>query len=118
MISKELLSEALGKEMLKHDSNFIKCVECAMGYGNLLHINYVNGNGIICLYTINIYELAHKCKEWCRLKSNHFLYSYVVKDGGMCHIYDPFSERVLTLQAETEPEAIFKAGEWILNEIY
>jgi hypothetical protein len=62
---------------------------------------------------INIYELAHKCKEWLK---NNVSNSFSGFDNGhrfFCHIenyniQDRFYE-------DTEHEAIFKACQWILD---
>ena len=75
-------------------------------------------NSGIAYREIDIHELAHKCKEWAW--SNHKLSiisgytisgnivaNIMIKHMNMCeHHY----------KADTEPEAIFKACEWILKE--
>lgn len=66
---------------------------------------------------INIYELAHKCKEWAKLK--YFIdidsHSGCARWGAeaVSHNGRPsvFYEQVFI--GRTEPEAIFKACEWI-----
>lgn len=74
----------------------------------------------------NIYELAHKCKEWAVMLQpnkqalssyprwgNHTCYSET--DG---HYY--ICQHLVTgaqFEAETEPEAIFKACQWLLDNI-
>ena len=58
----------------------------------------ISNNILICLigdgseYRLNIHELAHKCKEWA------CTYKYLLESGS------------------TEPEAIFKACQWILDQ--
>ena len=64
---------------------------------------------------INIYELAHKCKEWAD-SIGYILYSAI--HGYECYIdgrsfIDNTPVRFL---AESEPEAIFKACQWILTK--
>lgn len=53
VISKELLSEVLGYEVLKIG----KVVEGTLGYSYNSSIGYINTR-------IDIYELEHKCKQW------------------------------------------------------
>ena len=110
MISKALLSEVL-KETIREvykigsNSNFKQ--------NTLLFKLY--GSGELC--HINIYELAHKCKEWA-LSKNYILQSSIEIDCGYCEIsYIVLNqvEKVL-ITAESEPEAVFKACEWILNK--
>ena len=107
-ISKELLSMILGEKAYD-----IKCVS----------------DNIISFYTdydqyeeINIYELAHKCKEWA------FNNGYELRNGRdidvkeeLCYFCEYKQERQLDYAnsdyflAETEPESIFKACQWILD---
>ena len=119
MISKELLSEVLdlkypiriihhfckGQNVLNYDLH----VECALFQES-----------------INIYELAHKCKEWAWEKHSLMLFQtqyfpkvyYGVKD-----LKTPMEDFISKVpqcdrfSADTEPEAIFKACEHILKEI-
>lgn len=101
--SKELLSEVLDK-----------------GKGSITKIEY-NPSKTIVEYeqlerywnSINTYELAHKCKEWAH-KLGFMVQSYQYNTKARvdllksCDIDEIFIE-------ETEPEAIFKACEWILE---
>lgn len=74
---------------------------------------------------INIYELAHKCKEWARTQD------YYIQTGNRLDgttRYDVLSARIdidfedyddseiFSEIYDTEPEAIFKACEWILEQ--
>ena len=65
--------------------------------------------------TINIYELAHKCKEWA-LFEGHILSSWMTNPMNEieCCCRSNNIDRY-PFQANTEPEAIFKACEWILE---
>jgi hypothetical protein len=56
---------------------------------------------------INIYELAHKCKEWAFKHHNIILWSGL----NTCHYHTPIIEKSFT--KDTEAEAIFKACQWI-----
>ena len=78
--------------------------------------------------SINIYELAHKCKEWAW--KNEFLIRSRSTFGsgfefGYCeieHIHDGWTDEFFTKKllnkyenSITEPEAILKACQWILK---
>lgn len=71
--------------------------------------------------SINIYELAHKCKEWA-FEQGYELFSRILSNDhqmtGNCLVIrvesDP--ETVLKItNGSTEPEAIFLACNWILE---
>ena len=68
-------------------------------------------------YWINIYELAHKCKEWAILNGGYNIWSSGY--GKECYIdgrrFKEFEN--IRFLAASEPEAIFKACEWILEQI-
>ena len=112
MISKELLSEI--------------CQTNLMSLGKL----EVVGSDI-CLYDCsmqpdiymcwNIYELAHKCKEWAYIQG-YVLFSKIRLNSSYasCYfdimgIHDYEDDFHNDFRAETEPDAIFKACEWILD---
>ena len=105
MISKELLSEVLKIDDIVHIQK--------EGI-NYLFISRANNQAII----INIYELAHKCKDWAYSKDYSYLsgrddiffhsYKYICSVG----IDESSTE---DFYADTEVEAIFKACQWILD---
>lgn len=103
--SKELISEVLSKEV--EEERFIDSNS----------LTYVN-SGIY--EDINIYEFAFKCKEWAKLK--HFIdidsHSGCARWGAeaVSHNGRPsvFYEQVFI--GRTEPEAIFKACEYIMEK--
>ena len=113
MISKELLGEVLKADIRKINNSILD--------GNL----YYYKTFVKCKSKINIYELAHKCKEWAvNLSPNkHALSSYprwsdirnYKKTNGSYYICQHLVSGV-QFEAESEPEAIFKACEWILNK--
>ena len=80
------------------------------------------GSGFYRNHTINIYELAHKCKEWALSKgyilmskprtSSNFATCVFCKNGKCDYEDDLWND----FRAGTESEAIFKACEWILNQ--
>ncbi len=112
MISKELLSEI--------------CQTNLMSLGKL----EVVGSDI-CLYDCsmqpdiymcwNIYELAHKCKEWASINSYALESSIHMQPKrnsvAGCQIHWRYeTEDLPYFEADTEPEAIFKACQWILDK--
>ncbi|MFW9625124.1 MAG: hypothetical protein ACMV1K_00155 [Sulfurospirillum sp.] len=114
--SKELLSEVLGK-----DAKFHKYIE---DRSVVLYIQ-----DIADCREINIYELAHKCKEWASLYgydlfshrfNEHASYAYL--DLDMKNVvpsnnkYIFIGNYIKEFEADTEPEAIFKACEWIMEQ--
>lgn len=126
MIPKYVLKEVLFyKEKYKDQTEISRLVP------NEHYIEYtyeVTGNpyNYITHDKINIYELAHKCKEWAaNLSPNkHALSSYprwgdirnYKKTNGSYYICQHLVSGV-QFEAETEPEAIFRACEWILEQV-
>ena len=114
MISKELLSKVLEEnisEVYKMGSN------PNFKQNTLLFKLY--GCGELC--NINIYELAHKCKEWAytqgyiifsKIRLNSSYASCYFHNIGKHDYEDNFHN---DFRAETESEAIFKACQWILD---
>ena len=105
MISEELLSEVLGikKEVMSiaiRENNIIPC-----------------NQGIPIATPINIYELAHRCKEWA-LKSGYQLHS-AMRNGAfsICILIYEEDGSKQHFKSVTEPEAIFKACEWLLENL-
>ena len=79
--------------------------------------------GYIKTSNINIYELAHKCKEWAVSKGYNLQSSMDTYDSPSCciiwkmHGVFPYASNYKELiKADAEPEAIFNACEWVLNE--
>lgn len=126
MISKELLSEVLGKDVDSVRSGFTGTI------GSEANIKYRQLQPRAELY-INIYELAHKCKEWAfETESVQIIharkYGYgvgVVKYFSSIevynghYLYNPSDElgtsTQVSFEADTEPEAIFQAAQWVLD---
>ena len=111
MISKELFSKVIGNDIdwcSKHPSEPV--VE--------FHANNTN---TICEH-INIYELAHKCKEWAfdigysvESAKKNILEDKKMKSKWICCGFTPEYNIMPTSEADTEPEAIFKACQWVLE---
>ena len=100
MISKELLSEVLHQDItafsIKGNTLFYQCTD------------YFDD-------CINIYELVHRCKEWAISKGwilheVRNLKEYIVYFSG------DFRNPSDDFRCDTEPEAVFKACEYILKE--
>ena len=123
MISKELLSAVLGIPL-----SHIRYNDTT----NLYEIfkedlfNWSDGSyGRWSNLEVNIYEFAHKCKEWAvNLSPNkHALSSYprwgdirnYKKTNGSYYVCQHLVSGV-QFEAETEPEAIFRACQWILDK--
>lgn len=113
--SKELLSEVLGHKIWK-------VMDCNMG--TLRYCIYPNKEDEPSeyIFPINIYELAHMCKEWALSEGYYFsIYSF----NFSCNTEQEHRIRLLLGNEvvywgndscnETEPEAIFQACQWILD---
>lgn len=120
MISKELLSKVLNITAICDDINNIEL--------NANTITFIEdywdedeGSGFYRSHSSNIYELANKCKDWAATKGyilfsktrlNSSLASCYFHNMGLHDYEDDFHN---DFRAETEPEAIFKACQWILD---
>ena len=102
--SKELLSEVLGKEVTNIQKG---CTE------NELKITAYFGN-VRQSFHINIYELAHKYKEWAK-SQKLFILSFPSPNEGLEGYWANLTNNTHRAFAATEPEAIFKACQWILD---
>lgn len=116
--SKELLSEVLDKDYNDRlvdwfqieDDNYLRTYyDC----GKFDEQGRPTGLGI----EINIYELAHKCKEWAYIKHQILLDSRVTSAGSCFLTSSPMSEHNYDKKFidKSEPEAIFQACQWILD---
>ena len=106
MISRELLSEVIGtsERDVRLSNNTLICLV---------------GNG--SEYRVNIYELQNLCKEWA-FSLGYQLHSYYNDMGNVeysdCKIW--FRDNIVWSMVDTditstEPEAVFKACQWILE---
>lgn len=107
MISKELLSAVLSEHRVVLDYEVSIC-ETEIHYGH----TDIDEDGFIV-----IYELAHKSKMWAKNKGYWVQSMLAGTYGAHCGIgimnSDSFIEE---FRADTEPEAIFKACQWILEK--
>ncbi len=119
LVSKELLSEVLGYKVDKieehFDGNFDPCFLISHNGGQLL---------------LNIYEFMYLCKEWA-FQQRYNVYSLGKWRDSNRDTYLSYSVTIKTFEeniqyamnkcyndkfyADTEPEAVFKACEWILE---
>ena len=120
MISKELLSAVLGISLqnirYNDTTNLYKIFkEDLFNWGDGSYGRWSN-------LEVNIYELAHKCKEWA-YSQGYILFSKIRLNSSLASCYfdtmgkhDYEDEYHNDFRAETESEAIFKACEWILTK--
>ncbi len=117
MISKELLSAIFNIDCTEVESN-----------GNTIY--WYTREGGIARSNINVYELANKCKEWAlKVKNkNYYIWTGInhnskwdvfVTEFKSLDTFEPVRDQAVfePLGAkDTEPEAVFRACEWILKE--
>lgn len=67
--------------------------------------------------SINSYELSYLCKKWAYSK-NYIIDSCYVNPQSEIHVYwmSKLNKRT-TFNADTEPEAVFEACDWILAQV-
>lgn len=102
MISKELLSEVL-------EISIDSISECNGDQGNLI-IYYQRLSDKSS--SINIYELAHKCKEWAR-NNGYLIYS--VPD--LAFVKTLSLEYCVDFGDKSEIENVFRSCQWILDAL-
>jgi hypothetical protein len=110
MISKELLGEVLNRPIneinYKNEGVFATTIRY-----------WETPNHLAMPNLINIYELAHKCKEWS-MKHDYSLNSFLDYNG----VWFSYANNVIAGNAKqftdvTEYEAIFKACQYILDTL-
>ena len=118
MISKELFKEVLGNDYNPRfyewaevvDNNFCTYYDC----GNYDSQGRPTGLG----YEINIYELANICKKWAD-KNNFLVYSTSGDNSSaesyVSSLFDLAGTNNKYFRADSEPEAIFLACKWVLD---
>lgn len=104
----------IGKELLSAVFSSLTLLEILDG--RIDDNVYYKVKEVYILQSINIHELAHKVKEWA-INKNFTLMSSLDIEGGDCKLSFITIEGVIhkSFIADTEPEAIFKAGQWILD---
>ena len=99
MISKELLESVLDKEIasINIEENILNYIEDKVGY-----------------FEINIYELAHKCKEWA-FDNGYYLTIYNDAVDIILQTNCKLIENITDDSFKYSPMLVFKACQWILN---
>jgi len=115
MISKELLSKVLSVDA--YETRYIE----QLNPNEVIY--YIKGKKIH--RTINIHELAHKCKEWARTRGYILVHFQTLNSGYCCEVFE------LNPTEESENEdgyiaeyydnfgkgnSIFQACQWILEQ--
>ena len=122
MITKYIL-----KEVLFYKEKYKDQIEITRLVSNKNYIEYtseVTGNpyNYITHDKINVYELAHKCKEWALNKGYYlraeqgFNYKDNLQWTAFLNTNMDDGADYVDYWNNTEPEAIFKACEWILKQ--
>ncbi len=111
MISQELLSIIYNTDKIKEFSNTHITL-----WNPVLHNWSTHEDGRWETTEINIYELAHKCKEWA-LTKGYMLSSLKGSTFGRCAIVRNVTDvhYEFDILDDSEPQAIFKACQWILE---
>lgn len=110
IISKELLSEVLGDEYID------RLVEIIKLEGNELNTYYDCGKGFPTGLglSINIYELMHLMKKWAKDEGVTHFSSWL--GDNECHSRFMLGFDFYEFDANTEPESVVKACQWILDK--
>lgn len=107
MISKELLKEILGIEILSCKS---------VRQSSIIRYKF-DANGETRDSSINIYELSYLCKKWAYTK-NYLIDSCFNEPRSEVHIHWMSKLNKMTaFSADSEPQSVFKACEWILDSL-
>lgn len=119
IISKELLSEVLGRTIERISINENRCeIRNSISFENYqLGVSYKYSHGNEEIRFMPIHELAYKCKEWAYAK---YKYTIIEWAGGV-DIMDGEDNEVETFLNLNHPlvlfnlEFTFKACQWILD---
>ena len=112
--SKELLSEVLVLDIRESKYKDIDNMLLRYGYWQECISNGKDISGVEYA-KINIYELAHKCKEWA-LNKNYEIWSVSKNKRGEAQIEHFKNGTMAVRDGKTEPESIFQACEWVLSQ--
>lgn len=103
MISKELLSAILGK-----DVTLLRIEEGSPYYDQLIHCEWG---------AFNIHSIANKCKKWIVKKYPSFSIKWYYSNvEGEVDVVKVWINNICVGEHTDEPEAIFKACQWILEK--
>ena len=127
-ISKELLNEVLEIEIVDYaiNENQVR-INLLWHEDNPLNRELKLFNTAYgCKVSINIYELAHKCKEWATENKYTILtedmhpngyFAYVLSNKESIENYGYLKAIKDIPHNKTEPEAIFKATSYIMEQL-
>lgn len=109
MISKELLKEVF-------DVNVIFVFPIVYETNHGIESQFISFDSSDGYKKINIYELAHKCKEWSK-KEGYYVFSTLLVDSeeGVA-IINFGSDDEVEIITSSEPESVFTACQWILDK--
>lgn len=117
--SKELLSEVFNTAIMPQENIPNKVIR--LDGNEIIFFTKDQKWGGDSAHRINIYELAHKCKEWAWNNNNGINLS---SELTYCSFWRGYKDEIgvdraiqKTFYADTEPEAIFKACEWIMEQL-
>lgn len=116
MISKELFAEVMADKLpqgLCELNDLVQDDDNDVGYFHAQYQGYIDYG----IQWINIHELAHKCKKWA-FNQNYWLDSRITFNKGGARIEERHSDFIKDpkdFTEKTEPEAVFKACQWILD---
>ena len=108
-VSKELLSEVLDKEVTNIKMHHIN--------DEYIYFDYIGKQSrIVNEVSIDIYKLAHKCKEWAFCLDGTMILSSVSEANiGIASIRDENGKIIYCEVEDSEPEAVFAACQWVLD---
>lgn len=111
MISKELLRKVLNNSRIHSDGGI------AQEY-DLIHYGVILGNAPDDYYDetecVNIWELMNTCKEWCITKDIVLCSNITLGNTAVAFYMNDEGEDEI-FEAHTEPEVVFQACQWILD---
>jgi len=112
MIGKELLSEVLNLEMFEDcEPHFLG------GITEIWYEVYIQNKTDTVSRHNNIHELAHKCKEWAYEKGYSLVSWKNTKEWWFVDIRENGNMVVECKREDSEPEVIFQACQYILDNI-
>lgn len=93
---------------------------------NIIDYSYCRSDNEWITSKINVHEFANKCKIWAFSRGYELISGAIYEDNGdmifECSIYDNRADNaenyfIMEFEDNNEPWVIFKACEWILEQI-
>jgi hypothetical protein len=113
LLNSELLCELLEVAVIQLDA---KPLYSPAVKGNELWYWFINGVSNKETF-IDIDSLTKKCKVWSE-KHGYFLKSFIDRNQGRCEVYNiATSERQVVCQFDMEAKAVFKAMQWVHQQV-